>query len=87
MVARAENAVACYNLGMTNALKEALAEVAALPESDQETIGRELLAHVDKLRSLRSDIERGIRSLDAGLGKEISIEEIITRARGRYANR
>jgi hypothetical protein len=64
-------------LFMTKALKEAIAEVSTLPESDQELIGRELLAHIEKLRSLRADIAHGVRSLD--------IEDVISRARGRYA--
>ena len=70
---------------MTKALKDAIAEVASLPESDQELIGRELLAHVEKLRSLRADMARGARSLDAGKGKPLDIEDVISRARGRYA--
>jgi hypothetical protein len=37
-----------------------LAEVARLPEAAQEKIGRELLAHVEKLRSLRETINRSI---------------------------
>jgi plasmid stabilization system protein ParE len=72
---------------MTKVLKEAIAEVSTLPESDQELIGRELLAHVEKLRSLRSDIAHGARSLDAGKGRELDIEDVISRARGRYMRR
>jgi hypothetical protein len=72
-------------LSMTKVLKEAIAEVATLPESDQELIGRELLAHVEKLRSLRSDIAHGVRSLDAGKGRTLDVEDVISRARGRYA--
>jgi hypothetical protein len=34
-----------------------------------------------KLCSLRSDVERGIRSLDAGAGKTLDIGEVIERAR------
>jgi hypothetical protein len=41
-------------LSMTKALKEAIAEVATLPESDQELIGREL-----KGPPLRSVLGRG----------------------------
>ena len=70
---------------MTKVLKVAIAEVATLPESDQELIGRELLAHVEKLRSLRGDIAQGAQSLDAGKGRALDIEDVISRARGRYA--
>jgi hypothetical protein len=72
-------------LSMTKVLKEAIAEVATLPESDQELIGRELMVHVEKLRSLRADIADGVGSLDAGKGKRLDIEDVISRARGRYA--
>ena len=48
---------------MVKTLERALAEVAALPESAQEQLGRDLLAYVAKLRSLRQtvndSIERG----------------------------
>jgi hypothetical protein len=70
---------------MTKVLEEAIAEVASLPESDQELIGRELLVHVGKLRRLRADIAHGVRSLDAGKGKRLYIDDVIRRARGRYA--
>jgi hypothetical protein len=45
---------------MVKTLERALAEVARLPEAAQEKIGRELLAHVERLRSLRETIERSI---------------------------
>ncbi len=70
---------------MVKTLERAIAEVVSLPEDAQERIGRELLAHVEKLRSLRADIEKGIRSLDAGRGKKVDIEDVIKRARRRNA--
>ena len=45
---------------MVKTLEHALAEVARLPEAAQEKISRELLAHVEKLRSLRETINRSI---------------------------
>jgi hypothetical protein len=39
---------------MVKMLEMAVAEVARLPEVDQERIGKELLAYVDKLLKLRS---------------------------------
>ena len=47
---------------MVKTLEQALAEVAELPEAAQEKIGRELLAHVEKLRSLRATINSSIES-------------------------
>jgi hypothetical protein len=65
-------------------LETAMAEIASLPEADQEKIGQELLTHVEKLRSLRAEIDKGIRSLDAGKGKKLNIEDVIRRARERH---
>lgn len=72
---------------MTKTLEKAFAEAAHLPEAAQEKIGRDLLAHIRKLRRLRADIEKGIRSLDAGKGRELDIEDFLRRARKRYAKR
>jgi hypothetical protein len=68
---------------MTKIMKEAIDEVSALPESDQETIGRQLLSHVEKLRRLRVEIDRGERSLDAGRGSELDIDTFVAQARER----
>jgi len=51
---------------MVKALEQAIAEVQCVPAEDQEQIGRTLLSHVAKLRALRAEIDKGIRSLDAG---------------------
>ena len=52
-------------------------EVERLPDEDQEQIGRTLLSHVEKLRALRLELDKGIRSLDAGQGKVSSIGDFI----------
>jgi hypothetical protein len=69
---------------MVKVLEEAVAKITALPETDQEQIGRKLLEHVEKLRALRADLQAGIDSLDAGRSKELDIGDIIKRARARY---
>ncbi len=69
---------------MVKTLERALAEVAKLPDPAQEKIGRELLAHVEKLRALRADLEQGIRSLDAGEGRPLDVEDLLARARARH---
>jgi hypothetical protein len=69
---------------MTKVMKDAIDEVSSLPESDQETIGRQLLSHVEKLRRLRMEIDRGERSLDAGLGRTLDIDEFVERAKERH---
>jgi hypothetical protein len=45
---------------MVKTLERALTEVSKLPEAAQEKIGLELLAHVEKLRSLRQKIDDSI---------------------------
>jgi hypothetical protein len=71
---------------MVKTLQKAIAEVASLPDADQEEIGRKLLSHVESLRKLRADIDQGIASLDAGKGKPLDIEQFIgkmNRSHGR----
>ncbi len=72
---------------MRKLLKDAVAEAATLPDADQEKIGRELLAHVEKVRSLRADLTAGLRSLDAGRGKPVDVEDVIRRARARHGKK
>lgn len=69
---------------MIKVLEQALAEVAALPESAQERIGRELLAHVERLHRLRSDITLGLRSLDERRGRPLVLQDVLKRARRRH---
>jgi len=66
---------------MVKILQRAVAEVARLSESDQERIGKALLACVEKLQKLRDDLRAGIASLDAGEGGQLDVEEVISRAR------
>jgi hypothetical protein len=69
---------------MTKTLELALSKAAALPEPAQEQLGRELLERIDILSRLRSDIEIGLRELDAGLGTEIEMAEVIRQARSEH---
>jgi len=62
---------------MVKTLEQAIAEVERLSAEDQEQIARTLLSHVEKLRALRAEIDQGIRSLDAGQGRESGIDEFI----------
>jgi hypothetical protein len=68
---------------MVKTLERALAEAAKLPKPAQEQIGREPLAHIEKLRALQIDLEEGIRSLDAGEGRTLDVENVIARAPAR----
>ena len=62
---------------MVKTLQKAMAEVASLPDADQEEIGRKLLTHVERLRRLRGYIDEGIRSLTEGKGKAVDVEQFI----------
>ena len=62
---------------MIKSLELAIAEVATLPDADQEQIGRKLLSHVEKLRQLRAEVDKGIRSLDASKGKPFDVEDFL----------
>jgi hypothetical protein len=66
-----------YDGDMVRTLERAIAEVAALPDDDQEQIGRQLLSHLERLRRLREELDKGARSLDAGKGRTFSVEEFI----------
>jgi hypothetical protein len=68
---------------VSQVFKDAVAEAATLPDATQEKIGRELRAYLEKFHRLRDDVEQAIRSLDAGAGKTIDLEDVIERARGR----
>lgn len=72
---------------MVKILEQALAEVATLPDAAQEEVGRQILAHVEKLRRLRADIEDGICSLDAGEGRSIDMAEFTARMKKKYASK
>jgi hypothetical protein len=62
---------------MVKTLEQAIAQIARLPDADQEQIGRKLLSHVEKLNALRAEIDNGLRSLDAGKGRPLNMEDFI----------
>jgi Arc/MetJ-type ribon-helix-helix transcriptional regulator len=69
---------------MVGTLEKAIAEVSSLPDADQERIGQRLLSHVEKLRRLRTEIDKGIRSLDAGEGEPLDVEDFLRRKNERH---
>jgi hypothetical protein len=64
---------------MVKTLEQAIAQISRLPDADQEQIGRKLLSHVEKLNALRTEIDKGTRSLDAGKGSTMVIEDFLRR--------
>jgi hypothetical protein len=69
---------------MVKTLEQAIAQLARLPDAYQEQIGRKLLSHVEKLNTLRAEIDKGIRSLDAGKGSALDIEDFLRRKNSGY---
>ena len=69
---------------MVKTLEKAIAEVSNLPDADQEQIGQQLLSHVEKLRRLRAEIDKGIRSLDAGEGEPLDVGDFLRRQNERH---
>jgi hypothetical protein len=72
---------------MVKTLAKAIAEISNLPDSDHEQIGRQLLSHVEKLRHLRGDIDKGIRSLDAGQAEPLDTEDFLRKANEDHGRR
>jgi hypothetical protein len=72
---------------MVKTLELAIRKAASLPEAAQEQLGRELLERIDTLDELRTEIEVGIRELDAGMGKELDVEDVIRQARNEHARK
>ncbi|PSO20800.1 hypothetical protein [Bradyrhizobium sp. MOS003] len=69
---------------MVRTLEQALAQIPQLPPADQEAIDRKLLSHVEKLNALRSEIDRGLHSLDAGKGVTLHLEEFLREKNSRH---
>ena len=75
----------CYASGMmSKPLAQAIEKARALPRADQDRIGRDLGRPVDDLRALRAKLDEGAAELDAGLGREIDVEDVIARARAQH---
>jgi hypothetical protein len=68
---------------MTKTLEQAIAEVSTLSDADQEKIGQSLLSHVDRLRRLRAEIDKGLRSLDAGEGRPLDLKQFLQQKHDR----
>ena len=72
---------------MVRTLEIAISKASNLSEAAQEQLGRELLERIETLEQLRSEIEIGIRELDAGLGEDLDIEGVIRKAHQEHAGK
>jgi hypothetical protein len=62
---------------MVRTLEQAIAKMSRLSDADQEEIGRKLLSHLERLNALRAELDKGIRSLDAGEGQPLDMEAFL----------
>ena len=69
---------------MVRTLEQAIAQISRLPDADQEQIGRKLLEHVDRLKALRAELDKGMRSLDAGEGRALDMEAFLREKNSRH---
>jgi hypothetical protein len=72
---------------VTSTLELAMAKASELPEAAQDMIGREILERIEALAALRADIQVGIDELDAGLGRELHIDEFLSELHREHARR
>ena len=69
---------------MVRTLEQAIAQISGLSDADQEQIGRKLLAHVEKLRAIRTELDKGIQSLDEGKGRALDMEDFLRDKNSRH---
>ena len=69
---------------MVRTLEQAIAQISRLPDADQEQIGRKLLTHVEKLKALRTEIDKGMQSLDEGKGRALDLEDFLRDKNSRH---
>ena len=72
---------------MVKTLELAISKAAELPEAAQEALGREMLRRIQALDELRAEIDIGIRELNAGLGRELNIEELLDQLHEEHASK
>jgi len=69
---------------MVRTLEQAIAQISRLPDADQEQIGRELLTHVEKLGAIRTELDKGIQSLNEGKGRALDMEDFLRDKNSRH---
>jgi len=69
---------------MVRTLEQAIAQISQLPDADQEQIGRKLLTHVEKLKALCTEIDKGMQSLDEGKGRALDMEDFLRDKNSRH---
>ncbi len=70
---------------MVRTLEQAIAQISRLPDADQEQIGRKLLTHVEKLRAIRIEIDKGTQSLDEDEACILDVEAFLREKNSRHS--
>jgi hypothetical protein len=69
---------------MVKALELAIEALSSLPAADQERMGRQLLAYIEKLLQLRIEVDKGVRALDSGVGSSLDLEDFLRQQNERH---
>jgi hypothetical protein len=69
---------------MAKAVDIAIEALRSLPERDQERMGRQLLSHIEKLLTLRLEIDKGSHALEETAGDALDVEEFLRRQNERH---
>jgi hypothetical protein len=78
------NAARVDQQDMAKAAEIAIEALRSLPERDQERMGRQLLSYIEKLLSLRQEIDKGSHALAEAAGDALDIEEFLRRQNERH---
>jgi hypothetical protein len=72
---------------MTSTLELAIEKAPQLPEAAQDLLGREMLERIQVVIALRAELQVGLDELDAGLGEELDVAELISELNEEHARR
>ena len=69
---------------MVRALELAIEALQSLPAADQERMGRQVLAHIEKLLRLRIEIDKGARLLEVEAGVPLDVDDFLRQQNERH---
>lgn len=69
---------------VVRSIELAVAALASLPERDQDRMGRQLLAYIERLLQLRAEIDKGSGAFETDAGAMLDIEDFLHRQNERH---
>jgi hypothetical protein len=69
---------------MVRSVELAVVALASLPERDQDRMGRQLLAYIERLLQLRAEIDKGSGTFASGAGEMLDIDDFIREQNERH---